>query len=232
MENNSQELCTGRVGRFSLIQVPNRGSHISVNLRNEERSRIRYQCATRFPTSDHSGIVVASTSINRTRRRALPRVWVHRHAIAPIALFWAQDPHPTPTPATRIPRGLEWVGRANRLAAESRGQFHRLVSKIVRPRGSRRPRRLTAFVGQEPTAGRPTFSAVSPIRTGLASLRLYEATISRASHQQHTSMSCFSSGFGERVKVRCSWHDHITRLIRYMTTNGPSFWIKKHPRAF
>jgi hypothetical protein len=78
---------------------------------------------------------------------------VHQHAMAPMALFAAQDACDADF-RDQIHKGLEWIGGANELRQSLEDKSASLVWRCIRPRKSTSNLgRLAALVGQETTAG-------------------------------------------------------------------------------
>ncbi|HXM62343.1 MAG TPA: hypothetical protein VN950_15900 [Terriglobales bacterium] len=78
---------------------------------------------------------------------------VHQHAMAPMALFAAQDACNTDF-REPIYKGLEWIGGANELQQSLEDKSASLVWRCIRPTKSTSSLgRLSALVGQERTGG-------------------------------------------------------------------------------
>jgi hypothetical protein len=76
---------------------------------------------------------------------------VHQHAMAPMALFAAQDACNADF-REQIYKGLEWIGGANELRQSLEDKSASLVWRCIRPQKSTSSRgRLAALVGQETT---------------------------------------------------------------------------------
>ena len=78
---------------------------------------------------------------------------VHQHAMAPMALFAAQDACDADF-GDQIYKGLEWIGGANELRQNLEDKSASLVWRCIRPQKSTSSLgRLAALVGQDSTAG-------------------------------------------------------------------------------